>query len=101
MSEGAARCRLCNEPIASTAGDDRPYCSPGCRRVDQTLDGGESVPVNDRANRADQPSDGAEAETERAYLHIDGMHCATCEAFLERRATNCDGVVDAAASYVT
>jgi heavy metal translocating P-type ATPase len=29
------------------------------------------------------------------------MHCATCEAFLESVAEDCEGVVDAAASYVT
>ena len=38
---------------------------------------------------------------ERVFLQVDGMHCATCEAFLESIAKDCEGVVDAAASYVT
>ena len=35
------------------------------------------------------------------FLQVDGMHCATCEAFLESIAEDCAGVTDAAASYVT
>ncbi|WP_255199005.1 heavy metal translocating P-type ATPase [Halorarius litoreus] len=38
---------------------------------------------------------------ERAFFQVDGMHCATCEAFLESNAEDCAGVTDAAASYVT
>jgi heavy metal translocating P-type ATPase len=38
---------------------------------------------------------------ERAFFQVDGMHCATCEAFLESIAEGCEGVTDAAASYVT
>jgi len=37
----------------------------------------------------------------RVFLQVDGMHCATCEGFLESVAKDCEGVVDAAASYVT
>ena len=38
---------------------------------------------------------------DRVFLQVDGMHCATCEGFLESVAKDCEGVVDAAASYVT
>ncbi|WP_438267829.1 heavy metal translocating P-type ATPase [Halomarina pelagica] len=37
----------------------------------------------------------------RVFLQVEGMHCATCEAFLESIAEDCAGVTDAAASYVT
>ncbi|AAV44611.1 MULTISPECIES: heavy metal translocating P-type ATPase [Halobacteriales] len=47
---------------------------------------------------ADTPRLGSE---ERAFFQVDGMHCATCEAFLESVAEDCEGVVDVAASYVT
>jgi len=97
--ENPSRCRLCNEPITSTAADDQRYCSPGCQQVDQTL-AGESDSAAGPSDRTDRQS-GSKQTTEQVYLHIDGMHCATCEAFLERRATDRDGVVDAAASYVT
>ena len=39
--------------------------------------------------------------TTRTFLHVDGMHNPTCEQFLESRATGCDGVSGASASYVT
>ncbi|WP_280535309.1 cation-translocating P-type ATPase [Halopenitus sp. POP-27] len=35
------------------------------------------------------------------YLHVDGMHCATCERFLEVTAARADGVEAATASYAT
>ncbi|MXR52672.1 heavy metal translocating P-type ATPase [Halovenus sp. WSH3] len=91
-----ARCRLCNEPIGPTATDEQSYCSPGCRQVDRTLGAGGSTDQSTGATGEDE-----QTGAEQVYLHIDGMHCATCEAFLERRATNREGVFDAAASYVT
>ncbi len=40
-------------------------------------------------------------EGEDAYLTVDGMHCATCEAFLETRAMATEGVLGVEASYAT
>ncbi|MFC7214892.1 heavy metal translocating P-type ATPase [Saliphagus sp. GCM10025334] len=37
----------------------------------------------------------------RTHLRVDGMHTATCEAYLESVATDLDGVLEAEASYVT
>ena len=95
MSSDPATCRLCNEPVGVTATTDGQYCSPGCRQVDQTLDG-ERAPA-----QSEQPAAQLDDGIEEVYLHIDGMHCSTCESFLQRRALNESGVVDAAASYVT
>ncbi|WP_436900736.1 heavy metal translocating P-type ATPase [Halovenus halobia] len=94
MSSDPATCRLCQEPLGATATADGHYCSPGCQQVDRTLDGEPSAAES-------QPAETLDDGLEEVYLHIDGMHCSTCESFLERRATNQDGVVGAAASYVT
>ncbi|SEH37064.1 Cu2+-exporting ATPase [Halopenitus malekzadehii] len=40
-------------------------------------------------------------DLETTYLHVDGMHCATCERFLEVTAARADGVEAATASYAT
>jgi Cu2+-exporting ATPase len=50
---------------------------------------------------ADEADDGAAEPdgTEAAFVAVDGMHCATCEAFLESRATEHGGVAAAEASY--
>ncbi|WP_435185796.1 heavy metal translocating P-type ATPase [Halobellus sp. EA9] len=42
-----------------------------------------------------------EVAGEQAYLDVDGMHCATCETFLETTATDTDGVRAAEASYTS
>jgi heavy metal translocating P-type ATPase len=94
MSSDPAHCRLCREPVGATATADGQYCSPGCRQVDQTLGGESATPQH-------QPQEQSDGDTEEVYLHIDGMHCSTCEDFLERRVTDVAGVVGAAASYVT
>jgi heavy metal translocating P-type ATPase len=52
--------------------------------------------------RSDTRADGdVESNSERTFLRVDGMHSATCEAFLEGVATTRDGVLGAEASYVT
>ncbi|WP_430503867.1 heavy metal translocating P-type ATPase [Haloparvum sp. PAK95] len=93
---------------------DSTFCSPGCRDVARTLDGDEPDPAGN-ADRADATA-GAAAEadvgppaddhagdsaTDRSFLRVDGMHAATCEAYLESVAESQPGVVAAEASYVT
>ncbi|MGZ0746798.1 heavy metal translocating P-type ATPase [Haloparvum sp. AD34] len=93
---------------------DSTFCSPGCRDVARTLDGDEPDPAGN-ADRADAtagaaaeadvgpPADdpAADSATDRSFLRIDGMHAATCEAYLESVAESRPGVVAAEASYVT
>ncbi|SFS88408.1 heavy metal translocating P-type ATPase [Halostagnicola kamekurae] len=45
----------------------------------------------------DSPEDGYET----AFLSLDGMHCSTCEQYLESVATGTDGILEASASYAT
>ena len=54
------------------------------------------------ANGGRDDADGTTADAAATtYLHVDGMHCATCETFLEATARRTGGVVAATASYAT
>jgi Cu2+-exporting ATPase len=96
-------CTLCGLAVPDppiTADDvDGVFCCRGCLQVARTID---EVPIEDA--EPDDVLDGGEVDDtagEVAYLSIDGMHCATCELFLESTATDHDGITGAAASYAT
>ncbi|MBZ6493707.1 heavy metal translocating P-type ATPase [Natrinema longum] len=104
-------CDLCElptpaEPITD-ADVDGSFCCRGCLEVSRTLERTDDAPeesaLRSRLEGGDdgtgQPLD--ELEGEDAYLAVDGMHCSTCEAFLETTAEREDGVVGATASYAT
>ncbi|MBV0901372.1 heavy metal translocating P-type ATPase [Haloarcula salina] len=103
------QCALCGLAVTGTAveGDsgDR-YCCVGCRDVHQTLDSMPAVePADIRdAVAADEPEsvdDSPPEGHERLFLRVNGMHCATCEAFIESLAADTDGITAVAVSYVT
>lgn len=118
-------CTLCELPAAETGvvdDDGNRFCCPGCRDVYAALgdvdgvsegdvreahDEGEAGgPVGVDAGSdagADAGSDAADVpdDHEATFFEVQGMHCATCEAFIESVATAEDGVSDASASYVT
>ena len=93
-------CTLCglatDDPVTDS---DVPgaFCCRGCLEVARTLDDPASTDSAEVASGAD--ADDAEGET--AFCSVSGMHCATCELFLERRATAHDGIAGASASYAT
>ncbi|GCF15473.1 heavy metal translocating P-type ATPase [Haloarcula mannanilytica] len=93
-------CTLCDLPVDTPVTDEAvegTFCCRGCLEVARTLDD----PANQDRDAADTGPDPDDADGETAFLSVDGMHCATCEAFLEARATDHDGVAAAAASYPT
>lgn len=99
MSEAGGHCELCGQPVGQTGveqGQQR-YCSAGCLRVATELGTGDGTQTRTEV----ETSEGTNRSTEQVFLHIDGMHCVTCERFLERVASEQSGVADAAASYVT
>ncbi|WP_049920025.1 heavy metal translocating P-type ATPase [Halobiforma nitratireducens] len=123
---GTERCVCCGTPLSVDAADEtasaeqsssgsgpgcrrtanaesgRRYCSSGCRDVDRTLESSTSGGRGDRATETDTATDDGSTEpVDRTFFRVDGMHSATCESFLESVAEDRDGVVDAAASYVT
>jgi Cu2+-exporting ATPase len=92
-------CDLCDLPTPDppVRGADGTYCCEGCAAVADRLDADDADPERD----LDTGPDTADADGQTAYLTVEGMHCATCEAFVEATATDHDGVAAAAASYPT
>ncbi|WP_311172900.1 heavy metal translocating P-type ATPase [Halobellus ordinarius] len=96
-------CTLCDLPTPDPPLTDPEvpgeYCCRGCLEVARTVDDPTAVDDETAAASVDRGPDDAEGET--AFLSVSGMHCATCEAFIESRATERTGVRSAAASYPT
>ncbi|WP_227132950.1 heavy metal translocating P-type ATPase [Halorubellus salinus] len=120
----AETCTLCglDVPDAPVSGPDGTYCCGGCKQVHETVgdvavdgpvDSGDVASALDGAAAPEADADGtadavggagadamadAEADAE-AYLRVDGMHCTTCETFVEGVAEREPGVAAADASY--
>ena len=99
-------CELPTDPSSVTeAGVDGEFCCRGCLEVYRTLGDVDPEAVDaDDLRAADVASDPGEAvpeDAETAYLSIDGLHCSTCELFIETAAADIDGVYAAEASYST
>ena len=96
-------CTLCELPTGSTPVTDGPvdgaFCCRGCLEVYRSL--GDVNPAAAEEELAEPTTDTAAVpdDAETAYLTVDGMHCSTCEVFLESVARESDGVFDADASY--
>ncbi|MFB6153313.1 MAG: heavy metal translocating P-type ATPase [Halodesulfurarchaeum sp.] len=98
-------CTLCDLPTPDPPVTDPEvegtFCCQGCLEVSRTLDT-ETVEETTDATEALETGpavEESESDGERAYVQVDGMHCATCEAFLESRAIGESGVEAATASY--
>ena len=96
-------CTLCDlslpaDPVTDDAVDGE-YCCRGCLEVARTLD--DTDPTETDPAAVERETAVADADGEVAYLSVDGMHCSTCEVFLESTATDCEGIEAAAASYAT
>ncbi|WP_423996587.1 heavy metal translocating P-type ATPase [Halorubrum trapanicum] len=106
-------CELSTEGVDVTDEAGNRFCCTGCRDVYGAL-GDVDVDadaVRERRRERDGAGEDGEGSAdgdrdvpdgyEATYLEVDGMHCATCEAFIETVATDADGVSGASASYVT
>jgi Cu2+-exporting ATPase len=91
-------CSLCDlpaDPPVTDDGVDGEFCCRGCLEISRSLGDVDPAEIETRQPaESDHPDD---AET--TYLAVDGMHCSTCELFLEDLATRQVGVYDADASY--
>ncbi|RAW44792.1 heavy metal translocating P-type ATPase [Halorubrum sp. 48-1-W] len=98
-----SNCTLCDLPTGSDPHTDPAvdgeYCCRGCLAVARSLDDVEDVADLEERTPDAEPPDDFDGET--AFLHVDGMHCATCESFLELTAAEREGVAAAEASYAT
>lgn len=100
-------CTLCSlstpEPPITAEAVDGEFCCRGCLEVARTLDDPSAAAAEEareavRGSQQDSES-AVPDDAETAYLRIDGMHCASCEAFLEGRAAGVDGVAAADANF--
>ncbi len=105
---GDGRCTLCTVPTPTQPVTDShldgTFCCQGCLTIARTLESVEDVDetaVRERVDSTTAERAAALAGGTETFLSIDGMHCGTCEAFLEVRAEAIDGVLAAEASYAT
>ena len=108
MTNNDAECTLCSLPVgdpAVAADDGAMYCCTGCRAVNEVLvdrsvaDGTPETSLDEVRHeraRSDPPD-----HHRTTFLHIDGMHCATCEVYIELVAEDHVGVSTVEASYVS
>jgi Cu2+-exporting ATPase len=98
-----SHCTLCDLPVGDdphVATDvDGEFCCRGCLAVARSLDDVDDLDEVDERRPDATPGDEFDGET--TFLHVDGMHCATCESFLEMTAGEQEGVAAAEASYAT
>jgi Cu2+-exporting ATPase len=99
------QCTLCElpaDPPVTEASVEGTFCCRGCLEVYRSL-GDVDVDEQSAVRAALDDDEGATEydmeDTDTAYLAVEGMHCSTCEVFLESVAGDHPGVVDADASY--
>jgi Cu2+-exporting ATPase len=104
-SSGHGGCTLCGietpEPPLTAEGVEGDFCCRGCLEVAKTLDDPAAMDAADARDAARNRAPDREIpdDAETAYLRVDGMHCASCEAFLEGRAAGSPGVAGADANF--
>ena len=101
-------CTLCELPTDPSPitddGVDGTFCCRGCLEVYRTLGDVDAEEVDADAIREGSGATSDESppeNAETAYLSIDGLHCSTCELFIEAAARDVAGVHSAEASYST
>ncbi|GAB7119728.1 heavy metal translocating P-type ATPase [Natrinema pallidum] len=98
-------CTLCDLPVSGSTivENGNQFCCPGCRDVYNSLGDIDDIDTEDvrRAQDKSRTDQAVPQEHETTFLEVDGMHCATCEAFIESAATAINGVSAANSSYVT
>jgi Cu2+-exporting ATPase len=101
MTDG--ECTLCGlptpDPPITDEEVDGEFCCRGCLEVTRTLGDVDDVDAADARETLGSDQSVEDVDGEEAFLAVDGMHCATCEVFLEDRASDHEGVQAADASY--
>lgn len=99
--ETGSGCSLCGlptpDPAVSADGVGGGYCCRGCLEVARTL--GETT--EKELEREEEEDLGVGGEGDVGFLGVDGMHCSSCELFIEGRVEGLDGVYGADASYAS
>ncbi len=105
-ADGCTLCELPVEGVDVSDGEDNRFCCVGCRDVYDALGEVDVDAETVRETRQGKRDGGEDAPSvpathDATFLEVDGMHCATCEAFIESVATRTEGVSATSASYVT
>ncbi len=93
-------CDLCDLPVPDSP--VRPdmgegaYCCRGCMRIATTLEDVEEVSELEDASVDDED---VPPEATVGYFRVEGMHCTTCEAFVQSRGADAEGIYDVDVSY--
>ena len=98
------QCTLCELPAEPPVTDETTagtFCCRGCLEVYRALGDREVEEVDELSDALaeDSASERVPADAASAYLAVDGMHCSTCELFLESVGVDHEGVYDVDASY--
>lgn len=95
-------CHLCDLPTPSPPVTDETlageYCCRGCLEVARTLGEAGEPPSDLTGGSIDTGPDEAVDGT-TTFFAVDGMHCTTCERFLEKTTSEQHGVLAASANY--
>ncbi len=98
------QCTLCELPLAETAVESNSgdsFCCPGCLHVHETLEDRDDLAVEDGIEALESDEREVPEGYETTFLRVDGMHCATCETFIQARAGSHEGIGAVDASYIT
>ncbi|MFD1640277.1 heavy metal translocating P-type ATPase [Halohasta litorea] len=102
-----SNCTLCDldtpSPPITDPDVDGEYCCRGCLAVARTVDDVAAADAETASAQLREATDAADdlAGYDEQYLSVSGMHCSTCEAFLESTATSHEGIGAVSASYAT
>lgn len=92
-------CTLCGATIEETPVTDADvagqYCCTGCLAAARSVDDPREAESVSHEQHGTEGGDVGET----TVLSVDGMHCATCEEFLESQAMDLDGVAAVEATY--
>ena len=104
----APHCTLCDLPTPDPPITDEAvegvFCCQGCLEVHRLLgdlDEEQAAAVRERMNGAESEGASVPDDAAETFLSVRGMHCSTCEAFIETVAEQSPDVYRAEASYAS
>ncbi|MDZ7659600.1 cation-translocating P-type ATPase [Fodinibius sp.] len=107
----AQHCTLCEletpDPPVTDSEVDGAFCCSGCLHVYkllQNMDGKQAEQLRRQTiqkRRNEQEQDSLPKDYEEAFFKVNGMHCSTCESFVETLADRQEGIYKSEASYAS
>jgi Cu2+-exporting ATPase len=98
-------CSLCDLPNPDppvTADDvDGEFCCRGCLEVQRRLGDEAEAALEENEAGPDIGAESVPEGREQEFLAVEGMHCSTCEVFVESLARDVEGVDAVEASYAS